>query len=54
MRAFHLSSLGAALLILIAFVALLMRLPAQAEHAAWGGHAGTRRWIRTSPGCVRG
>ena len=31
------SSLGAALLILIAFVALLMRLPAQAEHAAWGG-----------------
>ncbi|MGB3016107.1 MAG: MFS transporter [Candidatus Nanopelagicales bacterium] len=40
MRAFHLSSLGAALLILIAFVALLMRLPAQAEHAAWGGHAG--------------
>jgi Na+/phosphate symporter len=40
MRAFHFSALGAALLILIAFVLLLMRLPAQAEHAAWGGHVG--------------
>ena len=27
-------------MILIAFVLLLMRLPAQAEHAAWGGHVG--------------
>ncbi|MEZ5185768.1 MAG: MFS transporter [Candidatus Nanopelagicales bacterium] len=40
MQAFHLAALGAALLILIALAALLLRLPAQAEHAAWGGHAG--------------
>jgi EmrB/QacA subfamily drug resistance transporter len=40
MQAFHLSALGSALLILIALVVLLMRLPAQPEHAAWGGHVG--------------
>ena len=40
MQAFHLAALGSALLILIALIVLLVRLPAQPEHAAWGGHAG--------------
>ncbi len=40
MQAFHLAALGSALLILIALVVLLTRLPAEPEHAAWGGHSG--------------
>jgi EmrB/QacA subfamily drug resistance transporter len=40
MQAFHLAALGSALLILVALVVLLTRLPAQPEHASWGGHAG--------------
>jgi EmrB/QacA subfamily drug resistance transporter len=40
MGAFHLAALGAGLLVLIALILLLWRLPAEAEHAAWGGHAG--------------
>ncbi len=40
MQAFHLAALGSALLIVIALIVLLLRLPAQPEHAAWGGHAG--------------
>lgn len=40
MHAFHLAALGSALLIVIALTVLLLRLPAQPEHAAWGGHAG--------------
>jgi len=40
MRAFHLAALGSAILIVIALIVLLLRLPAQPEHAAWGGHAG--------------
>ena len=40
MTAFHMAAIGSALLILIALVVLLWRLPAQPEHAAWGGHEG--------------
>jgi DHA2 family multidrug resistance protein-like MFS transporter len=40
MTAFHLAAVGSALLILVALIVLLWRLPAQPEHAAWGGHAG--------------
>jgi hypothetical protein len=40
MQAFHLAALGSAVLILIALIVLLVRLPTQPEHAAWGGHAG--------------
>jgi EmrB/QacA subfamily drug resistance transporter len=40
MTAFRLAAIGSALLILVALIVLLWRLPAQPEHAAWGGHAG--------------
>lgn len=40
MTAFHLAAIGSALLILLALLVLLWRLPAEPEHAAWGGHAG--------------
>jgi MFS transporter, DHA2 family, multidrug resistance protein len=49
MQAFHLAALGSALLILIALVVLLTRLPAEPEHAAWGGHSGQAEVDRALP-----
>lgn len=40
MSAFQLAALASALLILIGLVVLVLRLPAAAEHAKWGGHSG--------------
>jgi EmrB/QacA subfamily drug resistance transporter len=40
MGAFQLAALASALLILIGLIVLALRLPAQAQHAAWGGHSG--------------
>lgn len=40
MGAFHLAALASAVLVLIGLIVLVLRLPAQAEHAAWGGHSG--------------
>ena len=40
MQAFHYASWAAMLLVLIALVVVLVWMPAQPEHAAWGGHSG--------------
>ena len=41
MQAFHLAALASALLVVIGLIVLAWRMPAQPEHAAWGGHAGS-------------
>ncbi len=41
MQAFHLAALASAVLVVIGLIVLAWRMPAQPEHAAWGGHAGS-------------
>lgn len=40
MQAFHLAAFASMVLVVLALAILLLRLPAQPEHAAWGGHSG--------------
>lgn len=41
MQAFHVAALASGVLVLIGLIVLALRMPAQPEHAAWGGHSGS-------------
>ncbi|MFN8127258.1 MAG: MFS transporter [Candidatus Nanopelagicales bacterium] len=56
MQAFHLAAFASMVLVLVALLVLLLRLPAQPEHAAWGGHSGSEDVVddRLSPDAFAG